>query len=286
MRRTALVPARSRSWAAPCPSVRRLDQHQHSKAHCPRQLPCGPATRLVSGQLSPGARRRGRERRPEFPAAFRPPAFASWAACSCQGILLSSRSAYRAAPGPWRGFHVPHIPACIPSPGAVYYEASSRVHLRSPARPSPSPAGPWMEQGLLGPTARASHPGRQDLPRTPERGRASSARPELYARHNRTSLPRAHSQCATSCRTTGVDMTKFPPAATYLPGPGAPRWITSPASAPAGPGTRKATSTWAPSPARPPSRPARPPPAKAPATASWPAAAARPKPRSRSATPS
>ena len=30
----------------------------------------------------------------------------------------------------------------IPSPGAVHYEASSRVHSRSPARPSPSPVGP------------------------------------------------------------------------------------------------------------------------------------------------
>ena len=40
--------------------------------------------------------------------------------------------------------------ARIPSPGAVHYEASSRVHSRSPARPSPSPVGPWMEQGPLG----------------------------------------------------------------------------------------------------------------------------------------
>jgi hypothetical protein len=59
-----------------------------------------------------------------------------------------------------------------------------------------------------------------------------------------------------------------PPAATCPAGPGRPRWTTSPASAPAGPGTRKPASTWPPSPARPPSRPARPPPAKAPATAS------------------
>ena len=41
----------------------------------------------------------------------------------------------------------PITPARIPSPGAVYYEASSRVHSRSPARPSPWPVGPWMEQG-------------------------------------------------------------------------------------------------------------------------------------------
>ena len=168
---------------------------------------------------------------------------------SRQGIPLSSRSAYQAAPGPWRGFHVPHIrvtaglgalftprpsgaltagpippaaarplfqgpgpitPACFPSPGAVYYEASSRVHSRSPARPSPWPVGPWMEQRPLGPAPRASHPCRQDLRRTPGGGRASSTRPELYARHNRTSFPQAHSQCATSCRTIGTDMSRFP----------------------------------------------------------------------------
>ena len=106
----------------------------------------------------------------------------------------------------------PITPACIPSPGAVYYEASSRVHSRSPARPSPSPVGPWMEQDLLGLHLRASHPGRQDL-RSARRsgGRASSTRPELYARHqHRTSFRQAHSQCATSCRTTGLDMTVFP----------------------------------------------------------------------------
>jgi len=62
--------------------------------------------------------------------------------------------------------------------------------------------------------------------------------------------------------------------------------IISPASGRDEPSPRRATGTWPPSPARPPSRPARPPPAKAPATGGWPAAAANPKPRSRSATPS
>ena len=73
---------------------------------------------------------------------------------------------------------------------------------------------------------------------------------------------------------------------TWPPGPAAPRWTTSPASAQGRPSPRRATGTWPPSPARPPSRPARPRPAKAPATGGWPAAAARPKPRSPSATPS
>jgi hypothetical protein len=57
-----------------------------------------------------------------------------------------------------------------------------------------------------------------------------------------------------------------PPAATFPPGPAAPRWTTSPASATGKPNPRRATGTWAPSPARLPSRPAAPRPAKAPAT--------------------
>ena len=49
---------------------------------------------------------------PWFPAAFPPPAFASWSSCSRQGIGPSSRSAYRTrGSGPRRGFHVPHARA-------------------------------------------------------------------------------------------------------------------------------------------------------------------------------
>ena len=101
-----------------------------------------------------------------------------------------SRSAYQAASAwTRRDFHVPHIrvtaglgalftprpsgahttgpippaaarplyqgpgpitPVLIPSPRAVHYEASSRVHSRSPARPSPRLVIPWMDQGPLG----------------------------------------------------------------------------------------------------------------------------------------
>ncbi len=44
----------------------------------------------------------------------------------------------------------PYRPGRHPISGAVNYEASSRVHSRSPARPSPSPVLPWMDQGPLG----------------------------------------------------------------------------------------------------------------------------------------
>ena len=144
------------------------------------------------------------------------------------GVPLSSRSAYQAAPGPWRGFHVPHIrvaaglgalftprpsgahtagpdpsgrrspplpgarpyhPGTHSTSGAVYYEASSRVHSRSPARPSPSPVGPGWHSASW-----ACSPGFapcQAGPASARRsgGRASSTRPELYARHlHRTSF--------------------------------------------------------------------------------------------------
>ena len=78
-------------------------QHRRSKAHLPTSAPLpGQPPGLISGRLCPGARQRSRKRRPGFPVAFRPPASASWASCSRRGVPLSSRSAYQAAPGPWR----------------------------------------------------------------------------------------------------------------------------------------------------------------------------------------
>ena len=55
-------------------------------------------------------------------------------------------------------------------PGAVNYEASSRVHSRSPARSSPSPGCSPDGTGTLGLHPRASHPNGQDPRRTSGRG--------------------------------------------------------------------------------------------------------------------
>ena len=137
-------------------------------------------------------------------------------------------------PGPRRGFHVPHTrvtaglgalftprprgaqptgpippavarplfqgpgpiaPVHIPSPEAVYYGASSRVHSRSPARPSPRPGHPWMEQGQPWAHSPGSAPRRPGACSARRGGRrASSTRPELpHDRHRRTSYPAAHS---------------------------------------------------------------------------------------------
>ena len=67
---------------------------------CPRQHPFqGRAPGPVSGQLSAGPS--GWSPRcygPRFPAAFRPPAFASWTPCPASGIPPPLRSAYRRHP--------------------------------------------------------------------------------------------------------------------------------------------------------------------------------------------
>jgi transposase len=89
----------------------------------------------------------------------------------------------------------PIAPVHIPSPEAVYYEASSRVYSRSPARPSPRPGHPWMEQGQPWAHSPGSAPRRPGACSARRGGRrASSTRPELpHDRHRRTSYPAAHS---------------------------------------------------------------------------------------------
>ena len=188
---------------------------------------------LVSGQLSQAPGGGAGHRRHGFPAAFRPPAFASWASCSRQGTsaLLTvglPGSAWTLAGFP-RSAHpshgrigrplYPEAQRCShgrsdpsgrrspPLPGARPYHPGVHSISRSCllrgvikgslafARPAfPLACWPRMGQGPLGLAPRASHPGRQDLHGARRSGgRASSTRPELYARHHRTGPPSASS---------------------------------------------------------------------------------------------
>ncbi len=79
--------------------------------------------------------------------------------------------------------------ACIPSPGAVYYEASSRVHSRSPARSPPSPVVPGWIADFLGLLPGLRTPTGRTCGARQGGGRASSTRPELHDRHRRASNP-------------------------------------------------------------------------------------------------
>jgi len=172
---------------------------------CPRQHPYGPAKGLVSGQLSPAAGGGASHDAAGFlpPFGYRHSLLGHPVPA---GEFRSPHGRpTRTWPGPRQGSHVPHIrvtaglgalftprpsgavtagpippaaarplcqgpgpitPACLPSPGTVYYEASSRVHSRSPARPSPSPVIPGWNGDFLG-----LHPGL----RTPQ------ARPAAHA---------------------------------------------------------------------------------------------------------
>jgi hypothetical protein len=81
---------------------------------------CVRAPGPVSGQLSVTTSGRGLANQSRFPAAFRPPAFASRSSCSRREFGRSSRSAYRPqGAGPRRGYRVPHARA-MTGVGALY----------------------------------------------------------------------------------------------------------------------------------------------------------------------
>lgn len=92
-----------------------------------------------------------------FPAAFRPPALASWAILFPPGVRPSSRSVHRTIrSGPGRGFHVPHAqdPAGVGAatyPGAAVFTRPVRCSRSPPAashrpalHPGPAPIHPRL----------------------------------------------------------------------------------------------------------------------------------------------
>jgi len=212
-----------------------------SKAHLPHvSLLSQPGTR-------PGIRPVIRERPPgeavissRLPAAFRLPAFASWASCSRQGLRLPLRSAYRCplhrtltgfpcsarVRHGWgrmssipRGRRCPHGRECSTTAACRIATALSlsprhcvparrvmltRHHQGFPdSHPIPSlplACGPWTGQGPLG-FPMSSAPGRY-RPRTSWRGQVLDTDPKSRHRHQPASIQRTHSPRATSCRNT------------------------------------------------------------------------------------
>ena len=175
---------------------------------CPRQHPCGPATRLVSGQLSPaaggGASHNAADFLPPFghrhslvghpvppgssalltvglpgsawtPARFPRSAHPSHGRIGCPLYPETKRCSHgRSDPS---GRRSPPLPGARPYRPGIHPISRSYL-LRGVIKGSlaftrpafPLACNPRMERGLLGLAPRASHPGRQDLRRTPGRG--------------------------------------------------------------------------------------------------------------------
>ena len=191
---------------------------------CPRQRPFGPATGLVSGQLSPAVDG-GSTMSPQVSCRLdhRHSLVGHPAPAEERSLTVGLPSSQRLDP---TGSHVPHIRVTA-GLGAPYPEAQRCSHDRSDpsgrrsppstrgqalsprssshlqscplrgvikgslafTRPAfPSPGDPWMDQGPWA-LPRASHPNRQDLRRTPGRGTDIEHSPGLHDRHRRTSYP-------------------------------------------------------------------------------------------------
>jgi len=161
---------------------------------------------------------------PRVPAAFRPPAFACWASCSCRGVPLSSRSAYQDVAWTPAGFPrsahpshgrigcplYPETKRCShgrsdpsgrrspPLPGARPYHPgvpsiSRDCLLRGVIKGSlaftrpafPLACCPRMERGPLGSLPGLRTPAGRTCGARRSRARASSTRPESHDRHHR-----------------------------------------------------------------------------------------------------
>jgi len=138
----------------------------------------GSGTRPVSGQLSAHPGLEVPDYGQRFPVAFRPPAFASWASSSRQGVPLSSRSAYQAAtttrpPGPCRGSRVSHAQDAA-GVGALFIPGpvvpSRPTVFPRPALPpfqAASPQPRWNIPSTRGPTSRDITEGSRTSPVRP-----------------------------------------------------------------------------------------------------------------------
>ena len=190
---------------------------------CPRQpaFAAGHQARYPAGYTRNDLAEGPGHHVPRFPASFRPPAFASWASCSRQGVEPSSRSAYHHQR--WRTrTGLPRSPrmrysrvGCPLDPGGdgvhtVIDESLTAVCRLSAASPFVSPVltfglpltcSPRTVREPLG-FSLSFAPGNYS-PRTSGRGPISDTDRELRLGHlHPTSNRRTHSTRATSCRTT------------------------------------------------------------------------------------
>jgi len=199
---------------------------------------------------------------PRFPAAFRPPAFASWASFPARGFrppygrpttppaAAGTRTGFpcsaRVRPG-WlrvpslpRGRRCPHgrmispaaacriataspcHPGPRPAPGCISDEASARVHCHSPHTSLPLACDPGRN-GILGLFPELrTRPGRTRQ-RTPERGQARTL-PGLRRWHQPASFRRTHSPRATSRRTISLLWARLSAVLSWDSRSGGPSW--------------------------------------------------------------
>src|SRR5664279_3777757 len=100
---------------------------------CPRQRPFRPSHQGWYPASYPRRSTEGPTMSPRFPAAFRLPAFASWASCPAEGFRPPHGRPTRHSPGPRRGFHVPHIRVTA-GLGALFTPRPSGALARAPAK--------------------------------------------------------------------------------------------------------------------------------------------------------
>ena len=134
----ARPPVRSPSRCPTCPSVREARSASVvQRLTCPRQRPFGPGHQgRYPASYPRAAAWRSRHHVARFPVAFRPPAFASWASCPAAGFRSphGRPTSSQPAPGPRRGFHVPHITR-HDRVGCPLYPEASGVHTTGPIPP-------------------------------------------------------------------------------------------------------------------------------------------------------
>ena len=138
-----------------CPSVPAFASASLQRLTCPRQRPFGPGHQARYPASYPAASGEGPGMRPRFPAAFRLPAFASWASCPARGFrppygrptghpqqrcrtLTGFPRSARVRPGPGRAPSIPRGQRCS-RPSPLSAAAACRFSTAGPCHPGNAP---------------------------------------------------------------------------------------------------------------------------------------------------